>query len=239
MTHTFKVLAAGLLAVMVGACASPQGGFSTTSASVPPGASSAPGLVCKHGDNVHYDASTFHIDVLVAEDGARAEGAVSDAGNDAGKTLYKTVGRYFGPMTLTYYINSRPSRLPSHLPVLIGKGFCFGMMKVLPDEPGWSKVVVSVPGKTPGGLVVNGQVALVLPPAPLLELKDGHGGHLSPEVAVQLNIPTKYNAPITKGRFAGWPDTQIVRSEKGISRIEQRIRAGERASLFYFVHGRN
>ncbi len=228
------------LATLVGACAVPQTGISTSAPAGTTSASSGKGVTCKYGESVHYDASTrFHIDVLVVEDGARAYNAIANSGNDAGQELYNTVGRYFGPMTVEYFINARPSRFPSHLPALIGKGFCLGMVPVLQDEPGWSKVVIQVPGRVPGGPVANGQVALPLPRIPLLQLKDAKNNHLSPFVAVRVSIPTKYNPPITEGRFAGWPNTQLVRSENGITRVEQRIRSGEKASLFYFVHGRN
>ncbi|MBY0472718.1 hypothetical protein K2Q00_00315 [Patescibacteria group bacterium] len=203
---------------------------------------SSPVPVCTPGQDVHYDAArNFHIDVLVVGDGARAYSAITAQGNEAGQTLYKTVGRYFGSMEVTFHLNVNPKRLPSHLPVLIGNGYCLGMFPVQPDVPGWSKVVASVHGKAQGGPVVNGQVALVLPRAPLTQLVDGEGKHLSFTPAVALNIPTKYNAPIIRGRFAGKPSTQIARPSDtpGVSRVEQRILNGEKASLFYFVHGSN
>ncbi|OGC87915.1 hypothetical protein A2419_02660 [Candidatus Adlerbacteria bacterium RIFOXYC1_FULL_48_26] len=235
-----RVLLAGSLAALLpAACKTVQEDYSyqadTTSTSYKP-------PVCQVGQDVHYDAArNFHIDVLVVGDGARAYSAIAEQGNNAGQTLYKTVGRYFGAMEVTWHLNVNPKRLPSHLPVLIGNGYCFGMMPVLPDGPGWSKVVASVHGKAQGGPVVNGQVALVLPRAPLTQLVDSGGKHLSFMPAVSLNIPTKYNAPIIRGRFAGQPSTQIARpgDTPGMSHVEQRVVNGEKASLFYFVHGSN
>ncbi len=199
--------------------------------------------VCQYGQSVNYDAArTFHIDILVVDDGARAFDAISKYGNDAGQVLYKTVGRYFGPITATVALNIDPRHLrASQLPVLIGNGFCFGMVSVMPDMPGWSKVVISVPARGPGVPTVNGQIALVLPRGPLTDLKDKHGNHISFTPVISLDIPTKYNAPIKDSRFAGWPSTQIARPSgiAGVSWVEKRLLDGEKGSLFYFVHGRN
>lgn len=226
-----------VLALSIGACVSTQQPRTITTVR---GAYEAP--VCTRGESVKYDpAKTFHIDVLVVGDGARAYDAISTYGNDAGQVLYKTVGRYFGPMTVTFYLNIGVSLLPSHLPVLIGKGYCLDMMPVQSDGPGWSKVVARIHGKSEGGPVANGQVALVVPRMLLTRLQDTQGNHLTFLPAVSLDIPTKYNAPIIEGRFAGRPSTAIARPSgiPGISWAEKRVLDGQAASLFYFVYGRN
>ena len=233
------LLGGSFAALLPGACAStPPYGSITPNEGRYQAVVQAP--VCTPGQDVHYDASrNFHIDVLVVGDGARAFDAISKHGNEAGQILYKTVGRYFGPMEVTWHLNVHPGRLPSQLPVLIGNGYCLGMFPVQPDGAGWSKVVAAVRGKSEGGPVVNGQVALVLPRVPLTQLVDSAGKHLSFTPAVSLNIPTKYNPPIIKGRFVGQPSTQIAKPSNtpGVSYVEQRVRNGEKASLFYFVHG--
>lgn len=229
-----EFLGTSLVALVPGACVSTSGSSGSGPSTAAP--------TCRYGEDVHYDAArTFHIDVLVVEDGMRAYDAITRQGNEAGQTLYKTVGRYFGPMTVTFYLNVHPARLPPQLPYVIGNGFCMGMTPVLADEPGWSKIVVSVPGKGPGVPVVNGQVGLVLPRAPLLQLKTKEGQHVSFFPAIRLDIPTKYNAPITQGRFAGWPSTSIAKPSgtPGVTHVEQRVRNGEKGALFYFVHGRS
>ncbi|HVY72481.1 MAG TPA: hypothetical protein VG984_00285 [Candidatus Paceibacterota bacterium] len=190
---------------------------------------------------MRYDAQSFHIDTLVVADGARAYNAVMDNPNGAGQVLFDTVGRYFGPMTLTYYLNVHSTRLPLHLPYLIGNAYCMGSVLVQADG-GWSKVVVSTiarsKSRATNGPVVNGQVTLVVPREPLMALRRER--NMSPMVAVQLNIPTKYNPPITNGKFAGWQSTKIAQpgSAPGVSHLEDLINQGKRGALVYFVYGR-